>query len=297
MKVVFSDPIVFLVTGAKGLACVKLALREFAELSLVFVAARNASVQNDYYEQIRNLCIAHGVAFFDRKDFRPDSSSTIIAISWRWLISVQPEKLIVLHDSLLPKYRGFNPLVTALINGDRDIGVTALVGAEKYDCGDILSQAQLSISYPITIAEATELITGAYVEVVRGILENIKKEIPCDTYPQDEASATYSLWRDEFDYRIDWALDSTRIKRHVDAVGFPYSGASAVCNGQLLRIFDVDLVDDVVVENRDPGKVIFMQDGLPIVVCGRGLLLIKKASWEDSGESMIPLQTFRLRFL
>jgi methionyl-tRNA formyltransferase len=47
-----------------------------------------------------------------------------IAISWRWMLKVS--NLIVIHDSLLPKYRGFSPLVNMLINGEDTLGVTVL---------------------------------------------------------------------------------------------------------------------------------------------------------------------------
>ena len=46
--------------------------------------------------------------------------------------------------------------------------------------------------------------------------------------PQDEAQATYSQWRDAFDYFIDWRRPSEEILRHIHAHGYPYEGAKSV---------------------------------------------------------------------
>jgi methionyl-tRNA formyltransferase len=55
--------------------------------------------------------------------------------------------LVVFHDSILPQYRGFNPLVSALINGDSRVGVTAM-GTDEFDKGDIIGQRTIAINIP-----------------------------------------------------------------------------------------------------------------------------------------------------
>ncbi|GJM73208.1 hypothetical protein HMSSN036_54240 [Paenibacillus macerans] len=45
-------------------------------------------------------------------------------------------------------------------------------------------------------------------------------------FPQNEKEASYSLWRDEEDYLIDWSMDSEYVHRFIDATGFPYKGAA-----------------------------------------------------------------------
>jgi methionyl-tRNA formyltransferase len=112
---------------------------------------------------------------------------------------------------------------------------------------------------------------------------------------QDESKATYSLWRDEADYRIDWTKQATMIRRFIDAVGFPFKGASCVVDGKVLRIAEAEEIADVIIENRDAGKVIFIQDGKPVVVCGQGLLKIH-GLYDELGNSMLPFARFRSRF-
>ncbi len=88
---------------------------------------------------------------------------------------------------------------------------------------------------------------------------------------QQEDQASYSLWRDDEDYAIDWSWDAARVRRHVDATGFPYKGAYAMLNGRKARITVVEEMKAVSIENKTPGKVIFMNDKYPVVVTGNGL--------------------------
>ena len=62
--------------------------------------------------------------------------------------------LIVIHDSILPTYRGYLPLVSQLIDGQKEIGVTAILANENFDEGDIVHISKTKINYPITINDA-----------------------------------------------------------------------------------------------------------------------------------------------
>ena len=64
----------------------------------------------------------------------------------------------------------------------------------------------------------------------------------------------------------------------------------------LVRILEAEIVKDVVIENRTPGKVIFIENSQPIVVCGQGLLKIQKLMDDKENKSLIPLSKFRSRF-
>ena len=102
------------------------------------------------------------------------------------------------------------------------------------------------------------------------------------------------MWLDQEDYFIDWQWSAEKIKRFVDAVGFPYDGAKARLNEKVIKLEVVQVVDDVYVEHRERhiGKVIFI-DTAPIVVCTSGLLKLLTIT-DVSGQ---PLNiNFRSRF-
>lgn len=279
----------------KGLETIKSVHRVNPTLIAKVISARDKGIAEDCYEGIRDFCSGENIALFDRHDsFRVETEYSI-AVSWRWLIEVNSSSLIVIHDSLLPRHRGFNPLVTALINGDREIGVTALYGTEEFDRGDIIMKSATPIEYPITIAEAINIILGNYKCVAENLASLLIRDQHPAATPQDESAASYSLWRDEHDYFIDWSLSAQVVRRSVDALGYPYKGAATKANGTHFRVVRATELPDVKIENRTPGKVIFLQDSKPIVVCGTGLLRIDELV-DDSGASALPLPRFRTRF-
>lgn len=260
------------------------------------ISARDQKVKNDHYEDIKVLCESVGIPFYDRAESGGVSADFVLAVSWRWLIDSPSAQTIVFHDSLLPRYRGFNPLVSCLINGEPRIGVTALLASDEYDKGNIIAQSSTEVSYPIKIQDAIELSIGNYRELALTVAKMTESGKTITGRPQDERLASYSLWRDEEDYRIDWSQSADDIKRFVDAVGYPYHGASAMMSGNLVRLLDADVIADVKVENRTPGKVIFLENSRPVVTCGSGLLKINELVDEATGDSLLPLSRFRTRF-
>jgi methionyl-tRNA formyltransferase len=282
----------------KGYELLKGFLEKFDSNNIeMVISCKDRNVKKDYYNEIEKLCNDNQILFFDKKhEPQISSSSFSFAVGWRWIIK-SSGKLIVFHDSILPRYRGFAPLVSCLINKESQIGVTALFASTEYDKGEIVGQKFIDIDYPIKIQNAIEQISGVYKELFLEISTKILRGQRLTSFSQDESKASYSLWRNEEDYRINWQANASFIKRFIDAVGFPYKGSFSFIDNKKVRILDAELVEDVKIENRDPGKVIFLQDNYyPIVVCGEGLLKITVMVDETSGENLLPLKIFRVRF-
>ncbi|NNJ26940.1 methionyl-tRNA formyltransferase [Alienimonas chondri] len=279
----------------KGRAVITAIHLKYPGMIAAVIASRDSGMAEDCYEDIRDFCGRNAIAFLDRRDSYTIATDYSLAVSWRWIIRNESSSLVVFHDSLLPRYRGFNPLVTALINGDVKVGVTALFATDEYDRGDIIAQSETAIEYPITIAEAIDAIQANYVSLGLEIADALHREEPLAASPQSEDCVTYSLWRDEDDYFIDWSASAATIRRLVDAVGFPYRGAASVLDGKVVRLLKAEALEDVKIENRTPGKVIFIRDFKPVVVCGEGLLRIEEMI-DDRGVAALPLPRFRMRF-
>ena len=291
-----SNLLTLFVMTEKGLTFVEQAVSQFKDIIAEVVIGQDGSVLNDYSTEIATVCESAGVKFTLRKEFQAISSEYAMAISWRWLINHPPEKLIVFHDSLLPKYRGFAPLVNALINGENVVGVSAIFGASEYDRGDVIHQTSVTIRYPITIAEAITAVGDCYLHSGLAVLKTMAGGEALKATAQDHRQATYSLWRDDEDYNIDWSQSARRIRRMIDAVGTPYKGAFCRVDGVPARILAAEDLDDVQIENRTAGKMIFVEDGFPVVVCGTGLLKITACMAEEDGATLLPISKFRVRF-
>ena len=165
----------------------------------------------------------------------------------------------------------------------------------KYDRGDVIAQKSTDFTYPIKIEDAIRQIEPLYFELVDEIYTRVLAGEPLTGYKQDDNQATYSLWLDHEDYFIDWAWTSEKIKRFVDAVGYPYDGAKSRLNNEVVIFKEVDVQDDVVVEHRERhiGKVIFIEQGAPVVVCSQGLLVLKEITDANGNKLQI---NFRSRF-
>ncbi|RDK83993.1 UNVERIFIED_ORG: methionyl-tRNA formyltransferase [Idiomarina abyssalis] len=290
----------FYLLGYKGFKCLEAFLDAFGSSSIKFVCAEHdKNIDNDFFDEIKSLCEKRSLTLINRYEASQatcsESHTIKFSIGWRWLIK-DSKNLIVFHDSLLPRYRGFAPVVNALINGDNTIGATAIWASDDYDMGNIIEQRSLKIKYPIKIADAIKFLTPLYIEMLISISEKARenKEIP--SHAQNEAEASYSPWRDEKDYTINWSKDAAYIKRLVDAVGKPYSGARTTVDGCEIVLEEVEVLNDINVVDREQhiGKVIFMQGSDPVVICGQGLLKIVLFYEFTSG--MRPTLKFRTRF-
>jgi methionyl-tRNA formyltransferase len=281
----------------RGFKVISEIIKEFGSSFIeLVVSAKDDNIKNDYYKEIEELCKKNNIIFRDRKDEFEIRTIYCFTIGWRWIIEFESQKkLIVFHDSLLPKYRGFAPLVNSLINGEKEIGVTALFASEEYDKGDVIFQSKTKIEYPIKIEKAIELNNENYINCALFVSKLIKEGSSIQAKSQNESEATYSLWRDEEDYKINWNASAIRIKRFIDATGTPYKGAFTMLEKEKIRIFDAEVLDDLKIMNRDVGKVIFVDGGNPVIVCGSGLLKITTAFYDDIKTSFLPLKKFRIR--
>lgn len=286
----------FFLMSYKGYATLQSFIASFGTDSIDFVVvSKDQNVQNDYYDDIVQLCKNNELKYFDRREKFEVKSEYAFAISWRWLINLAKTTLIVFHDSLLPKYRGFAPLVTALINGDTEVGVTALYASAEYDKGNIIAQCAVQIKYPIKINDAINLVADCYIDLIKQVTTNILDCKSVNSTVQDEGQASYSLWLDDKDYEIDWTKDCEYIKRFIDSIGFPFKGALSKMDDKKVRILNAEIITDVQLPIRHPGKVIFVHHGKPVVVCGKGLLQITEMV-DEHNQNVLPLKKFRTRF-
>ncbi|MBA4010692.1 MAG: hypothetical protein C0481_02385 [Phenylobacterium sp.] len=223
------------------------------------------------WERIKEIAASAGVeTLFDR---RPDVSGAelIYVVGWQYLMEDTGPHVVVFHDSLLPRYRGFAPTVAALINGDDEIGVTALQPRSDVDSGPVFGQASIEVRHPMAIAAALEAQASLMADLAVD-LHARWREGRLSATPQDERQASYSIWRDEQDYRIDWSQSAQALERFVYAVGTPYGGARARAGDREIIIDRASAVEDLPFVARHSGKIWSLNDGAPLVICGEGML-------------------------
>jgi methionyl-tRNA formyltransferase len=278
--------------------------------SLYVCTFREKNVSESYDDAIKDLAVDANIPVVRWRDFRErpiefleqHEIRSIVCIGWKYLVPQTAlehlsGEVIVAHDSLLPKLRGFAPLPTALISGESETGVTFMrAGSGAGECtgvdgGDILWQGRIPIGENDSIAELIDKVSDLYAA---GTSLYLCGELTESTR-QDESLATYSIWRDLTDYRIDWNESAARIERTIRALGPPYLGAQTTLDDHLVRLDKAEVLPHLEFAIRQPGKIWSLDsEGRPQVVCGQGMLKILEARIGD--DNLIPMASLRKRF-
>lgn len=217
----------------------------------------------------------------------------IVATNWRtWIppsiFSIPRLGTLNVHDSLLPAYAGFAPLIWALINGETEVGVTAHLMDDTLDAGDIVLQWAMPVDGADTgtrLFEKTLRLFGPIVVEGLALLESGR----ADWAQQDRAKSSLFHKRSIEDSRIDWSWSAEEIERLVRAQSDPYPNAFTFHNGQRLRI-----VSAAVSQGRyggTPGRIFIREGDGVVIVAGadarRGHnhgLVIRRVRTEDGRE-------------
>ncbi len=278
----------------KGCAVLRHALEKgLAGQVAAVVSFPEVNMRPAWHGEIEKLCANAGLPFYlwaQVRDglpalIRESGATGAVAVAWRYMLPLSlnallEDPLIVFHDSLLPRYRGFAPTPTAMLCGERKIGVTALYAAEAVDAGPILWQREMPLGPDDYIAEVITRQAALYAEGFAELLAAMEKG-GLNPQPQNEAEATYSLWRSVEDCRIDWALPAKDIYALVRACGPPYPGAFTRMERQKITVLRAKLLPDKSFVRRDAGKLWQLLPDGPAVVCGEGMLQITQAVDEE----------------
>ena len=179
--------------------------------------------------------------------FREGECDLLFAVSWRYLVPREVygrlrRGAFVFHDSLLPSYRGFAPTVWAMVNGEKETGVTLFEMVEEVDSGRIVDQQAVPIGPGDYIGSVVARVTDVYLQ----LLERNLAALLAGTAPlreQNHAGATYTCKRTPEDNRIDWAAPALAVFNLIRATSAPYTGAFCLWEGKRLTIWNSDPPD------------------------------------------------------
>jgi methionyl-tRNA formyltransferase len=141
------------------------------------------------------------------------------------LINIAPKKAINVHASLLPKYRGAAPINWAIINGERQTGISIITLAEKMDAGQIINQ----LATDIAPDESAGALHDRLAQMAAPLLLDTLSLIETDKAvykPQDDSEATRAPKLKKTDAFIDFAEPAEAIRRKILGL-WPWPGATA----------------------------------------------------------------------
>lgn len=176
-----------------------------------------------------------------------------------------------LHGSLLPAYRGAAPIQRAIMNGDRQTGVTTLYMTPEVDAGDIVLERPVLINDDDTTETLSRRLAEAGAELVLETTALLHEDRAADlAVPQDDALATYAPMISRDEARIDWKEPAQRLRNRVRAM-IPWPVAFTGRQGERLRILRAEIGPS---RGGRPGEVMSAgREGIT-VAAGDGSLLI-----------------------
>lgn len=142
---------------------------------------------------------------------------------------------INVHASVLPKYRGAAPIQWAIINGEKQTGVTTMMMDVGMDTGDILLTATETIQPEDTAATLQDRLAVIGADVLIDTLNRLADGRLTPT-PQDHSRATVAPMLKKEDGRIDWNLSADTIANRIRGMT-PWPGAFAFIGEKQLKIF------------------------------------------------------------
>jgi methionyl-tRNA formyltransferase len=178
------------------------------------------------------------------------------------------------HGSLLPKYRGRTPHVWAIINEEKEVGVTAHIISKNCDEGDIVMQQKIILNRGDTGAK----ILNRYKEVYPNMISVIYNQIVNNQIvliPQNHSKATYFGKRNPEDGIINWNWFKERLFSWIQALSFPYPGAFTYYKGEKVVIDKIVIVDHGF-SYETPNGCIITGGKTPIVKLSNGTVQIIK---------------------
>ena len=156
-----------------------------------------------------------------------------------------------LHASLLPQYRGAAPINWAIINGEKETGITTFFLKHEIDTGEIIFQEK----EPIT---ADDTVGTLYVRLMDKGAELVLKTvqaIAAGDYPQLPQESTSELKPApkifKEDCRIRWEQKASAVRDFIRGLS-PYPGAWTTLDGKVLKVYAAELTET---EAKQPGKL------------------------------------------
>ena len=151
------------------------------------------------------------------------------------LLSIPRFGAINIHASLLPKYRGAAPIQWAIINGEKETGITTMLMDDGLDTGDILLSDSTEITPKDTAGTLHDRLSVMGADLLIKTLKGIEMET-IQPVPQDHSEATYAPMLQKKDGLIRWARPANEIETFIRGMN-PWPGAYTVYQNQRIKIY------------------------------------------------------------
>lgn len=194
------------------------------------------------------------------------------------VLDIPKYETINLHASLLPKYRGANPIQRAIINGDKETGICTMITELGLDCGDVCMRETIQIPDNMTCVDLFEEISDNSPHLIEktliGLVDNtIIPEKQCE---QGVCMAN-KLTKEET--LIDWTKPAHEIHNLVRGI-YKFPSAYFMHNGKIIKVLETHVAEGT----GNCGEFVQVTKEGVKVACGKDCLILIKVKPEGKGE-------------
>lgn len=189
------------------------------------------------------------------------------------LLNYPKYRAVNVHASLLPKYRGGAPIQYAIMNDDKEIGVSIMYMEKKMDAGDILSQSAIPLLESDNVATLFDKLSEVGTHLLAQTLPKIFDEtiIPI---PQDDNLVTFSPAIKKEEERLDFSKTARQVHNHVRAMN-TWPGAYTLLNGTRFKIWETTEIFEVI-DFEKTGEIIKLTKEELWIGCGNQTVIALK---------------------
>lgn len=170
---------------------------------------------------------------------------------------------INVHASLLPKYRGGAPIHQAIIDGEKQTGISIMYMVKKLDAGNIISQQAIDIEVQDDVGSMHDKLSFLGADLLKETLPSIINGTN-DSITQNDDEATFASNIRREDEKIDWSMSAEAIYNQIRGLS-PWPVAHTIMDGENLKIYASRIEKD---KNGEPGTIIETTKKAIIVATG-----------------------------
>ena len=198
------------------------------------------------------------------------------------VLDIPKYETINLHVSLLPKYRGANPIQRAIINGDKETGICTMITELGLDCGDICMKYPIAITPNMNCVELFELCSAHSPELLEKTLIGIKEGTLKPT-PQCENGVCFADKLKKEECKIDWNKSAEEIHNLVRGV-YKCPGAFFEFRGKVIKVMTTEPLETTEDKGVKIGEFAHISKYGIDVKTGKGYLRLIKIKPEGKSE-------------
>ncbi len=208
-------------------------------------------------------------------DLRQLDADLFVVVAFRILpkvvFTIPPLGTLNVHASLLPKYRGAAPINWAIINGEKESGVTTMIIDEKVDTGGILLQKPVSIAEDMTAGELHDILAGEGSELlIKSINGLVKKQITLKEQSHELATRAPKITKEIC--HINFSQPVEVVYNHIRGLS-PYPAAYCYLDNQILKFFKAKISNKEII-NESPGTILHISKNNFTIACNPGIIEI-----------------------